>query len=536
MLMGVSHHCLIASLLLSIIAPEFADTVHLTRWNMSLLSSALLEISWRNAFLGYACIELSFYACYRWVLLPRAQLPVNTRPTYRDYNCPVEDRIKLFQRICHRLERQAQQEPHNDFRQQFSNFLLEWFRPTNGAQAHNTTKPPPLLRAVTSSSSSTDVSGDEDNADYGDCNNNNNRQWTIPGVKKAEMDDFFAWAFFEKETNLLEISERLGMQKMYDLLLRDYGLKFEPGRGSLVEGRRLTLDEIQSVHRPLIVYIILHFLERVGNVLLRLFGFQRYSAKSGLVYWHRTGLESEKRLPLLFFHGVAPAGKTFYLPMCLLGLGDRQRNLYLFENRSISSTDITFDVLSEDDTVAGVEEALRRHGDDARSLSLCGHSFGSCAMTWLLHSSLRDNIHQFVLMDPVTILLSEANVMVNFLYARNEVSTNIANHYLAGIQYVGSELFTEYYLRRNFSWYNAELWLDDLPKSAHVLVCLCEEDQILSAPNVKREIESHGMDNLDLIYLKGVDHADCILNPKSWPQLRTAMLAQESSILLKKCT
>lgn len=494
---------------------------------MSQFANYLWEFSWRHAIFSCACIELSFYACYRWYLLPRAQILTQRGSPYRDYPCPVEDRVKLVKRICRRLERQAVEQPHHNFRKRFSDFMLAWFRPTDAIA----NAPPGLRAASFNSSSSAEASSDEEW--YEDSCISKTTRWSIAGLKKAEADDFFAWAFFGKDTNDLEPSEQVGLEKIYRELVRDYGLTFEPGRGGLLEGRRLTLDPVQAVHRPLLAYAIIHGLERIGNVLLRLNGFERHTAKTGLVYWHRTGSEPDKRLPLLFFHGIAPAGKTFYLPLCLLGLGDRQRNMYLFENRGISSSYLTFDVLSDDDTVAGIEEALHIHGDEARPISLCGHSFGSCPMTWLLHSSLRDNIQQFILIDPVTILLSEPDVMVNFLYARLDAGSKFVNNHLAGIRFVGSELFTEYYLRRNFAWYNSELWLDDVPKSVRILVCLSEKDQILSAPNVKREVESHSWKDLELVYWEGVDHADCITNPRTWPQLRDAMLAQEKSLLKK---
>lgn len=497
---------------------------------MSPLATYLFEASWRNVFLSYACVELCFYGCYRWYYLPRAQLPTNPRPTYRDYVCPVDDRVKLMQRICHRIERQAQLQPQYTCHERFQEFLLAWFRPVTTNTPATTAVPNLAAISFSGSSSYADTSSDEDNDDY--CRDKSKR-WSIAGLKKDEVNDFFAWAFFAKATDDLDCSEQIGLQKIHDQLVGEYGLTFEPGRGGLFEGRKLTLDPLSPVHRPLVAYAALHFLERMGNVFLRICGFKRHKATSGLVYWHRTGLEPEKRLPLLFFHGIAPAGKTFYLPLCLAGLGDRQRSLYLFENRGISSSYLTFDVLSDDATVSGVEEALRLHGDDDRPISLCGHSFGSCPLTWLLHSSLRHNIHQFILIDPVTILLSEPDVMVNFLYARLEGCTKAVNSRLAGIRFVGTELFTEYYLRRNFAWYNSELWLEDIPKSVQVLVCLSEKDQILSAPNVKREIESHDLKNLNLIYLEGVDHADCVMNPRSWSQLRNAILAQEKIVLKK---
>ena len=127
-------------------------------------------------------------------------------------------------------------------------------------------------------------------------------------------------------------------------------------------------------------------------------------------------------------------------------------------------------------------------------IAVCGHSFGSCVISWLFYhgsSQLQKQIQLCVLQDPVTILLSDPNVMNNFLYS-HKVLCCIR-------MFASSELFTEYYLRHHFSWYNSELWLDEiLPgslskhddgKIRHVIVGLSECDEIVDAPKVKRHID-----------------------------------------------
>jgi hypothetical protein len=78
-------------------------------------------------------------------------------------------------------------------------------------------------------------------------------------------------------------------------------------------------------------------------------------------------------------------------------LSYRRRHVFLFENDPISYV-MSSDALSEEDTVHGVLEAMDRHpGDDdddddasgaktarSRDLDVCGHSFGSCQLTWLV--------------------------------------------------------------------------------------------------------------------------------------------------------
>lgn len=459
--------------------------------------------------------------CYRWMLVPRAQVRAAPIP-YRDYG---NHKTRLLERIIHRVKRQRKYWcPHIHMHQLVSSFLLGWFRGspslTSSAAAEKGVPKkqmrPTLPRLQPSSiSSSSETSDEEESPD---------EVTTISGLKKADVESFFAWAFFAKEVVDLTASEQVEMQQLFEMFLEKCNMKFEPGWGGLFESRRLTLEDVHPLHRPLLVYVVIRFMELMGNLMLRLNGFRCYCSKSGLVYWHRPGVNRKTR-PFLFFHGIVPGGKTLYIPFCLWGIGDRNRSMFLFENKSIGGS-ISFEALTEDETVSGVEEALAFHGDEKRALTLCGHSFGSCPLTWLLHSSCRSRISQVILMDPVTILLSEPDVMFNFLYARHETTAKFDKVQL----FAGSELFTEYYLRRHFAWYNSELWMDSLPDSTQLLVCLSEKDTIVAASRVKLEIESHSLSNVDVVFWKGAEHADCISTPELWRQVREGMLAQNDNL------
>jgi hypothetical protein len=55
-----------------------------------------------------------------------------------------------------------------------------------------------------------------------------------------------------------------------------------------------------------------------------------------------------------------------------------------------------------------------------------------------------------------------------------------------------SKHFTETYLRRHFSCYNGELWLEDIPHDVQVLVCLAELDEIGNTSKViRKQIKLH---------------------------------------------
>jgi hypothetical protein len=95
----------------------------------------------------------------------------------------------------------------------------------------------------------------------------------------------------------------------------------------------------------------------------------------------------------------------------------------------------------------------------------------------VLHSSQAEaRIHQVVLVDPVSILLSEPDVICNF-FVRSQAPPPPKRSRYSKIGVVSNEIF------------NSELWLEDLPVKAKVLVCLSEQDQILPARKVQRKVE-----------------------------------------------
>ncbi|KAL3907236.1 MAG: hypothetical protein SGILL_008954 [Bacillariaceae sp.] len=349
------------------------------------------------------------------------------------------------------------------------------------------------------------------------------------------MDRFFAWAFYGKFHSQLQPEEMVELDRIYKELEDRHELVF-PRRDDkdkasadsphIFQPRCMTLEPVNAMYRPLLIYMIVYAMKIGAGVLMRILGFRRMTASTGLVAWYRPGnttttqSSSSALLPMLFFHGIAPGGHVLYLPMLLFGLAtEPDRPIVVFENRSISCA-LDFRPLTEQQTVDGIVEVLKEcDGLDRKDLSLVGHSFGSCPITWVLASKRLPNIKQVVLIDPVAILLSEPDVMVNFLYAEE----------LDKIRMVASsELFTESYLRRHFAWYNSELWLEDV--DCPMLIGLSENDEIINACKVKQEIERHAK-SAKLVYWNGVGHGACIQSPTKWRQFKGLMLEQELLIV-----
>mmetsp|Transcript_25478 Transcript_25478/g.29108 ORF Transcript_25478/g.29108 Transcript_25478/m.29108 type:complete len:376 (+) Transcript_25478:223-1350(+) len=301
--------------------------------------------------------------------------------------------------------------------------------------------------------------------------------------------------------------------------------------------RRMTLEPMNATFLPLLFYLGIRCIYWAGALYLFWKGYRRFVSKStGLIAWHRPSrrndnnkntTEKEQR-PLLFFHGSAPGGLMPYLPMMFLGLmKEDDRPLFLFENRSISLCFFNFVSLTEEQTIQGIIEILKMNDCFESELSIVGHSFGSCTAAWLLQSNVfKPYIKQAVLIDPVSILLSEPDVMNNFLYGGNQVKA--PNN---PFRFISTELFLQYYLRRHFFWYNSELWLDDVDDSCSLLICLSGNDDIIDAQKVKAEVvrqkSKRKKQQLDLLFREGGTHASCISSTQMWKQMKQCMLQQQ---------
>mmetsp|Transcript_14421 Transcript_14421/g.25814 ORF Transcript_14421/g.25814 Transcript_14421/m.25814 type:complete len:472 (-) Transcript_14421:60-1475(-) len=441
-------------------------------------------------------LELIFLVVFYRVWLPRFQ---RLRPPedYRDY---ARDRRKLLIRILQRLEAtcRANDKP---VLPTIRAYVKEWFHP----QVGNSKKLNDIIKL---------------------------KDEFFP--KKNDMDQLFSWAFFGKHVDDLEPWMRKDMKRMYETIESHYGLVFEEGTTPEFKPMRLSLDPLQPAYRPFVIYGFFSLIKVMAGLLLRAVGFYSCKSASGLVYFYRPARKfnndsnhnsiQDRKLPLIFLHGIAPGGLAFYLPM-LFFLGGDGRPLFFFENPDISFFIFGGNPPNERQTVHAVWDAVDSHLGEEQEVSLVGHSFGSCAITWLVHSPSSSRIRQIVLVDPVSILLSEPDVMQNFLYQRKALQRRKMP---IKIGVVSNEIFTEHYLRRHFAWYNSELWLEDLPPNSKVLVCLSEEDTVVPAQKVQQEVKRKP--EVDVLIWENAGHAHCVTRPKTWRQMQIVMKRQEQMI------
>ena len=544
-------------------------------------------------------VEVIFFVLFYLYLIPRANSlkPSAETEEYRDFG---RDRVRLLKRILDRISERCEREG-SDLQQQVEEFLGEWFICND------------KFGPVKSSGPTRDTATVEAKED-GRCPspNSSDDEWLAVDkppeksnavskssalFRRGDIDNFFSWAFFGKES-LDDEWERSELKKMYAVLFeRVPGMDFsQPGTTHNMKPMRLTFDNVRATYRPLVVYGFIYTINLLGGFVLFCAGFRRHQSSSGLTFWFRDWkykplLKKEKRetnaLPLLFFHGIAPGGLALYLPMILRGLGAGGRPTILFLNRPISFCPC-FAAVDEDAYVSGVREAMDRHlGRDRtkeNGVALMGHSFGSCNLTWMLRCpKIRQDVRQVVLLDPVSVMLSEPDVMTNFLYKAESVSflDSIRSIILSPLYYTMDsidrrpasvdgpppkhsfcsyssllkgqstksgnanriaiaqcELWIEHYLRRNFSWYNSELWLDHhVPKGVKVLLCISGKDEILNPRKVHEEAiryQETSPNNVEIINWDDGGHGCLVSRPACWAQIASLMRRQEIQLSRSK--
>lgn len=572
--------------------------------------SSQLSIALVTLIIAYLIVEVAFFFHYHYHILPAANRIRSSLPPapYRDYR-NIEDRAKLLHRILDRLRNRlpATHQSVNDEKEASAklvySFIESWFIKKSQDDMYEKFShqfdeatfdvgfcpPPPLMIRMAWSSAGSSVSirdGSKNEsssesletleleANKLDMHQNASKKLSpsaenLGKLQKENMNEFLSWAFFGIHYSIVQSTPEMNevLEQFYVILKNQAGLTFEEGKNTNFVPRCFTFEKVNSLYRPYGIYASVQLMRFSANCVLYALGFRRYSCERGLIYWHRPATKQRSHFsngkrpvqnqlsPFLFFHGIAPGGHAPYLPMIFLGMLRshlQQRDIFFFENKPVSYA-LCMDALSECDTVHGVIEAVNQHLDEASAnrLTVCGHSFGSCQLTWIVQSpQLRDRLESLILLDPVSILLSEPDVMINFLYTRTDSTeeTCVCSNTLLGkiIRFLNetkihlvasSELFIEHYLRRNFAWYNSELWLDDIPPHVKVLVCLADQDEIVNCKKIEREILQHNRrvaeaskhgslpdgPPIKLLLWKDVGHAHCVSNPEKWREIRKAI-------------
>ena len=316
---------------------------------------------------------------------------------------------------------------------------------------------------------------------------------------------FLSWAMFGKhlpDLNEKEVSEVKEVS--------DYAAQVHPAVANMSQGFNpevkhcaMTLEPVPMIHRPLCLYVGAALMETIANALfLRACGFQSLEI-DGMTYWYKkhSGADSANTSnnnnnvsessstgsngssngsePLVFLHGIS-TGWMLYLQIAK-ALG-RNRTMVLVDLDAIKIKSMTFHMPSPQQFSDRFQRLLNRHHID--KCSLVGHSFGSITAGWLM-SRCPELVAHLTLIDPVSMLLAFPEVAYSFLYRPPSSVTEWIIHLAAA-----RELTISHTLHRHFSWYNNNLWLEDVPAHIGVVVGIASQDEIVNPKALQEYVQN----------------------------------------------
>ena len=350
----------------------------------------------------YAAVELVFAVLVYGYWLPKLNAP-KAPPTIRTFEDP-DKRHQLFERMLRRQEVlcEALGIPVGPY---FTQFIRNWFF------------------VVPDEDDSKDEVADQRLACI--------KETGLPC--KEDIDRLISWGYFNVNSDkMTEEWQHRELAKMYAMIKDRHGMDPGPKSKQKLQPVQMTLEPLDIKYRPLAIYIVFFICRCVFSAILYWKGFSYHVSSTGLPYWfrpantqpnHASTSSQQQPLPFLFFHGIAPCGPSFYVPMILWGLATDDnttidRPIFLFENPAVSFA-LTDHAPTEQETVDGVWEAVDKHCSPTTEVSITGHSFGTCLETYVLHSTQGHRVRQMVLIDPVSIILSDPDVITNFVYCRS---------------------------------------------------------------------------------------------------------------------
>jgi len=292
-----------------------------------------------------------------------------------------------------------------------------------------------------------------------------------------------------------------------------------------------TKETLGSMHQPLMFTAWVHGVSGMCAVILKLWGFRRYTASNGCSYWINapmakedewvgarreagddarpilTGcavddVDAEVAKPIIFVHGLG-VGLAPYLPniaQLLRSKPGRKIALLSLPHISMRATPKVPEIDAMVDTVA---ELTMKH--KLRAPCLYGHSFGTFVIARTCH---RYRVSSVVLLDPVAICLCLPKT-VSILYHLGNCWSSFKSYvknngtkamftttfwrdggdvlyYLLRDYFLVREIGVMTALRRKFWWATHNLWADQIPDNS--LIVLEAHDMLIDCEAVAKHV------------------------------------------------
>ncbi|KAL2061339.1 hypothetical protein VTL71DRAFT_7612 [Oculimacula yallundae] len=337
------------------------------------------------------------------------------------------------------------------------------------------------------------------------------RKWflgaELKDIKRENVKEFLLWAFFNRGGAPGDDDEEL--EEYVDAMEDLVGKPIEKGRGKAV-CLRLTLDRVDMLHRSLVWYFCVGFVDFLTYMKLLSHGFHFHrtalskfftlfpfrpqtiltkyrSPAKYTTYWHRPHT-SKTKLPVVFIHGIGIGlyPYTNFLNELNSAAGlessdpNEQVGIIAIEVMPVSFR-ITHSALSRSEMCSEIAQILTKHLLPGQKCVLVTHSYGSVLTTHLLKDAVTSSlIGPVVLIDPVSILLHLPDVAYNFTRRQPKRANEHQLYYFASM-----DMGVSHTLSRHFFWNENVLWKKDV-EGRKVTVSLGGRDLIVNTEAVGR--------------------------------------------------
>jgi pimeloyl-ACP methyl ester carboxylesterase len=312
----------------------------------------------------------------------------------------------------------------------------------------------------------------------------------------GDLSEFFSWAFWDVRFASLDSTDRIWVIDAVDRVVRETGIDYWPGEGGVL--LRNSSDPMVVSPRPLLLYLIVILLKFFSGIYLRILGFSP-GERAGVEFWYRKGSKKSEE-PVVFFHGISP-GLGFYLPLLMSLKGEALIIELPWISMSIGK-EPPLEPLRFSDRILDLFIDLGIGKD--RRMVLCGHSYGSAPVAWLLRQNPKLNC-RVVLVDPVTICLLVPKVCFAFLYDRPD---SFIGHLVR--VWAAEEIGVAQTMRKHFYWMDCAQYVDELPADSFVF--LSEKDHLVPVEIVYAECKD--ADHITVVVFPDTGHGGPFLNLK----------------------
>lgn len=357
----------------------------------------------------------------------------------------------------------------------------------------------------------------------------------LDDLHETDLDSWVVCMAFLSHLHEISEQQREVVSRLRNDAVQYFGLSPKPGNNPVaIRHADFSISPISHIHHPLIVYMVFYTLELYSTTFtLRRSGYNFYRTSNGISYWYRKGKDSgSNKSPILYLHGI----NSGYINGFFTAISDDRPVIYV-NNDFVKMNSMTFSVPDPHTYVHGILEILAFHG--ISQVSLIGHSWGTFLSAWIVKLAPHIISH-ITLIDPVSIVVFLPETAYTMCYAPPRSCRSYALCY-----FLRNDLTIAYTLHKHFEWYNACLFLEEIPLHIGVVISVSTHDEFIHCEaavelvdqlidyrnNYKAKCIGERVGEVKKIVLENFYHADAIKKPESTKKILEAIKENEESLI-----